>query len=376
MGNNKITYKRFYNRKFLLNEKSNNNLDELIKDKKHYWSTTGRNGLRILFDLLNFKKGDEILVPAFVAHGIILPIKKKGLIPVYYKSDKNLVPDINDVIEKIRDKKVVAFFFIHYFGFPQDINAILEITKKKKIITIEDCAQALFSTYPSGELVGSKGDIALYSLTKFLPIPDGSLFVINNPNLNIDISKIVYKFSLISSMSVLLARIQLLINTKLFYGVSSFYDHFLNIITKLITPLHYFLICIEWKNVNISDGSTEYLKKIDIDKIMETRKNNSYYIIKNLNMKTSTFYRNFEKQFCTTGIPILSENREVVINSLKKNRIKSLVYNKFWWFIPVDKIDNFKNEYKIYKNHFLLPSNENLDKEELNLIINSLNNLH
>ena len=60
-----------------------------------------------LFKLLELKKGDKVLLPAFVAHGIVLPIKRMGLKIEYYKSDANLAPDYLDIEKKIKLEKTV-----------------------------------------------------------------------------------------------------------------------------------------------------------------------------------------------------------------------------------------------------------------------------
>jgi len=369
-----ISYKRYLNQKYLNFENTDSYLDKLINGKKHFWSTTGRNGLGILFDKLNFKKGDYIMLPAFVAHGIILPIKRRGLIPLYYKSNDDLSLNIDDVKIKIENNKVVAIFLIHYFGYSQNNDTIFQIAKDNNVLTIEDCAQALFSSYSNGKLIGVKGDVSLFSLTKFLPIPDGSLFIINNSE--IDIGKINYKFSLANYFSVQFAKIQLLITKQQSYSKNFFSWSILDFIYKIVGRFHYFLICSEKKYVEISNYSKNLLLNINIESIIKQRKFNGYYVSEKLTNKRFDFYRKNQKEFCLTGLPILFPNkRKSTKKILLKKKIKTLVYNKSWWFIPDKDIHNFQNEYQFYQNHLLLPINENLDKKELDYMINVLNEL-
>lgn len=54
----------------------------------------------------------------------------------------------------------------HQYGFPQDMDKILEFANDKKLVVIEDCAHALDSYY-KGRLLGSMGDFAIYSFSKW-----------------------------------------------------------------------------------------------------------------------------------------------------------------------------------------------------------------
>lgn len=371
-----ISYKRYYNEKYLKSDDSNNYLDEITNDKKHFWSTTGRNGLAILFDLLEFEKGNNIMLPAFVAHGVALPIKRKGLIPMYYKSNEDLSPNIVDIEKKIKNKNVVAIFLIHYFGYPQEIESLIKIAKNNNVIIIEDCAQALYSTYSNGNLIGTKGDITLFSLTKFLPIPDGSLFVFNNAEIKFDLNKINYKHSAVSFFSVQFAKIQLQIATWQARSNYSIFNFGLNFFYKITTLIHYWLICLEKKHVNISKYSKDLLTKLDIKNIMNQRKINGSYVNKGLFVDKLNIYRKMNNNLCLTGIPILFSNRNYIKSYLKKKNIKTLVYNKFWWFVPNDEKCNFENEYEFHQNHLLLPISENLEKTQLDYIVKIVNELN
>lgn len=59
-----------------------------------------------------------------------------------------------------------AIFVYHQYGFPQDMDKILEFAHDKKLILIEDCAHAIASYY-KGKLLGSFGDFTIYSFSKW-----------------------------------------------------------------------------------------------------------------------------------------------------------------------------------------------------------------
>ncbi|OFZ80466.1 MAG: hypothetical protein A2583_14275 [Bdellovibrionales bacterium RIFOXYD1_FULL_53_11] len=60
-----------------------------------------------------------------------------------------------------------AALVYHQYGFPQDMNRIMDHAAAKKMIVIEDCAHACASTY-KGRPLGSIGDYAVFSFSKFV----------------------------------------------------------------------------------------------------------------------------------------------------------------------------------------------------------------
>jgi dTDP-4-amino-4,6-dideoxygalactose transaminase len=64
----------------------------------------------------------------------------------------------------------------HYFGFPQPMSRLRAFCDARRIALIEDCAHAFFGV-SEGAAVGSRGDVAIASLPKFFPVPEGGLIV-------------------------------------------------------------------------------------------------------------------------------------------------------------------------------------------------------
>ena len=372
---NNISYKRYLNKRFINSTVQDFYLENLYAGRKHFWSTTGRNGLRIFLKSLKLKKGDKIMVPAFAAHGIILPIRDLGLEIEFYKSNEDMSPNYRDIENKIRNKQVKVIFVIHYFGYPQRADSIFELARSLDVVSIEDCAQALFSSYENGSLIGTKGDVVLFSLTKFLPIPDGSLFVFNSKRLDGICENIIYQKSIVNYTAVFLARMQLFASTLIAHSRHRFLILIISILSKLITPLHYWLICIDKKPVSISNYSKELLGKLDVESIIAQRKSNARY----LNIELSEYdlfkYRKFSENISLTGLPLILLNRKKAIDYLKNRNIKHLVYNKLWWFVPKVRKNEFQIEYNFLNNHLLLPLHENLEMKDLDRIIKSVKNI-
>jgi hypothetical protein len=62
-----------------------------------------------------------------------------------------------------RAKVLIAY---HQYGFPQNMDRIMDIADSRKMIVIEDCAHALNSMY-KGKMLGTIGDFSIYSFSKF-----------------------------------------------------------------------------------------------------------------------------------------------------------------------------------------------------------------
>ena len=68
-------------------------------------------------------------------------------------------------VKRFSDKTKVLFVY-HQYGFPQDMDKILEFAFNKKLIIVEDCAHALASYY-KGRPLGTFGDFSIYSFSKW-----------------------------------------------------------------------------------------------------------------------------------------------------------------------------------------------------------------
>lgn len=77
---------------------------------------------------------------------------------------------------KLENTTKVALL-IHEFGFPC---ALPDEVSERDITIIEDCAYAVGTRIEGGK-VGHVGDFAIYSLTKYYPIPFGGVLVSRNP---------------------------------------------------------------------------------------------------------------------------------------------------------------------------------------------------
>lgn len=108
------------------------------------------------------KPGDEVISVAVSFPTTINPLITYGLKPVFVDVD---IPTYNiDVsqIESVITDKTKAIILAHTLGNPFNIDAIVEICNKHNLWLIEDCCDALGSTYKNKH-VGTFGDIGTLS---------------------------------------------------------------------------------------------------------------------------------------------------------------------------------------------------------------------
>jgi len=95
------------------------------------------------------KTGDEVITVAAGFPTTLNPIILNGLVPVFVDVD---IPTYNAKVEEIEaaiGPKTKALFIAHTLGNPFDIGNVLALCQKHNLWLIEDCCDALGSTYNS-----------------------------------------------------------------------------------------------------------------------------------------------------------------------------------------------------------------------------------
>ncbi|MDA9695031.1 aminotransferase class V-fold PLP-dependent enzyme [Candidatus Pelagibacter sp.] len=108
------------------------------------------------------KPGDEVLIPAICWSTSLWPIIQSGLKVKFVDIDLNTFNiNTNQLIRNVT-KKTKALMLVHALGNCADMDKIVEICKKKKIILIEDACEALGSSFNKKPL-GTFGDFSSFS---------------------------------------------------------------------------------------------------------------------------------------------------------------------------------------------------------------------
>jgi len=106
--------------------------------------------------------GDEVVTVAAGFPTTVNPILQNGLVPVFVDVD---IPTYNvdvEALEAAISERTRAIVLAHTLGNPYDLARVVALAEKHDLWLIEDCCDALGSTY-DGRTVGTFGDIATLS---------------------------------------------------------------------------------------------------------------------------------------------------------------------------------------------------------------------
>ena len=129
-----------------------------------FFNSGSSSNLAILQTLLNLKKvktGDGIAFSSLTWATNVMPIIQLGFKPIPIDINKENLNIKEDVIYNLQNCKVL--FVTNALGFCSDLEIIKKICKKKKIILIEDNAEALGTINTSNKLTGSYGEMSSFS---------------------------------------------------------------------------------------------------------------------------------------------------------------------------------------------------------------------
>ena len=108
------------------------------------------------------KKDDEVLIPAICWPTSFWPIIQSGLKPVFVDVDReNFNIDLKDLKKKI-SRKTKALMLIHVLGVSTNMDKLMEILKKNRIILIEDTCESIGAKYKN-KFLGTFGDFSTFS---------------------------------------------------------------------------------------------------------------------------------------------------------------------------------------------------------------------
>lgn len=128
--------------------------------------------------------GDEIITTPITDMGGVMPIVYQAAVPVFADVDPRTCNVTAETIAPCITDRTRAIIVTHLFGWPVDMDPVMDLARERKIPVIEDAAQAFGATY-KGRKVGAIGDIGCFSLQqgKHFTCGEGGFVVTNNADL-------------------------------------------------------------------------------------------------------------------------------------------------------------------------------------------------
>jgi len=160
----------------------------IVDQSPTIYVTAGRIAIAHGLALMGVRPGDKVLIPAYHCAAMVEPLAWVSAKPVFFALRGDLSADFEDIATKL-DRDTRLLIMPHYFGIPQDMVTLRGFCDRHGLRLIEDCAHSFFGSYASRPL-GTFGDCAVGSLTKFFPVRDGGCLVMGDRMIDIDQTKL------------------------------------------------------------------------------------------------------------------------------------------------------------------------------------------
>jgi dTDP-4-amino-4,6-dideoxygalactose transaminase len=147
---------------------------------------TGTSALHLALLAAGVGPGDEVITVPFTFIATASAIDYTGAKPVFVDIDPKTYTMDPSKLEAAITPKTKAIIPVHLYGQPADMDPIMEIARRHKLIVLEDACQAHGAEY-KGKRVGSIGDMAAFS---FYPgknlgaYGEGGMVTTSNPEFN------------------------------------------------------------------------------------------------------------------------------------------------------------------------------------------------
>lgn len=144
----------------------------------------GTAALHLAVAGLGIGPGDEVIVPTLTYVASANAIIYAGAVPVFADCDARTWQIDPARIAECITPKTKAIMVVHIYGQMCDMDPILDLARRHKLLVIEDCAEAFGSSY-RGRPAGSFGDISAFSFfgNKTITTGEGGMVVSNDDDL-------------------------------------------------------------------------------------------------------------------------------------------------------------------------------------------------
>lgn len=147
---------------------------------------SGTDALFLALNAMGVKGGDEVITTPFTFVATAEVIAALGAKPVFVDIDPRTYNINPRFIEEKINENTKVIIPVHLYGLCADMDPILSIAKKYKLKVLEDCAQAIGSTYKGTKAgsMGQAGAISFYPGKNLGCFGDGGMIVTNGKNIH------------------------------------------------------------------------------------------------------------------------------------------------------------------------------------------------
>lgn len=131
-----------------------------------YFTNSGTTAFYLILRALKtLSSRRKVVLPAYTAPSLILPVRKAGLKPALAEVSLDTFNLDVDRLEDYVDEDTLCVVPVHMFGLPCDMTGVKEIARSKDAFVVEDAASSLGSEL-DGRPTGTLGDLGFYSFNR------------------------------------------------------------------------------------------------------------------------------------------------------------------------------------------------------------------
>jgi len=335
---------------------------------------TGRSALLHLIHCLPESCARTVLLPTYVAEGVIQPFRVAGFEILFYRLCRDLSPVIEDVaalLQQANGQAVVVL--IHYFGFTARSEALSSVLMQHDAIVVDDLAHAPFTAEANGRLLGEGAELALYSLNKFLPVVDGAILLSRRTEIDVSVDEAALPE--LSESAQAAYREHLQAAAALAASGPEAAQPWLQALGETYEG-YYAVINTDLSPHRQSAASRQAEDIFPYRQLIAQRQANSRILYQEL--KSPTFelvYTELPDGVVPFCIParVPTERRGEILEQLFARGILLSTLQDKWDFIPADSQAHFAVETAFLREHVLIPVSEFISADAMGYMVEQLN---
>ncbi len=157
-------------------------LERRFQAEKVLLTTSGSAALDMAAFLCGLEPGDEVILPSYTFSSTANAFVLAGAKLVFVDIRPDTMNLDENKIEAAITPRTRVIVPVHYAGIACDMDRVLAIARRHRLLVVEDAAQGVMSTY-RGKALGTLGDLGCYSFheTKNYSMGEGGALLINRP---------------------------------------------------------------------------------------------------------------------------------------------------------------------------------------------------
>ena len=143
----------------------------------------GTATLHMALEAAGVEPGDEVICPPLTMSSTSIAVLMANAVPVFADVDRDTFEITAENIGRVITDKTKALITVALYGLAPQMQEIMDLAQKHKIVVIEDNAEC-YGAYQNGRLVGTFGDMASYSFqsSKHLTAGEGGMVITDDDN--------------------------------------------------------------------------------------------------------------------------------------------------------------------------------------------------